>query len=43
MMKTVKRIPNQSLAKIYLARQIALERGSLNISPRVKNKRRVST
>jgi len=29
-----KDVPYQSLAKIYLARQIALERGSLNITER---------
>lgn len=29
-------VPYQSLAKIYLARQIALERGSLSRSPRKK-------
>ena len=34
-----KDVPYQSLAKIYLARQIALERGALNTSPRVKKKR----
>jgi len=29
-----KDVPYQSLAKVYLARQIALERGSLSRSPR---------
>jgi len=33
-----KDVPYQSLAKIYLARQIALERGALYTSPRVKKK-----
>ncbi|MBM4332787.1 MAG: hypothetical protein FJ117_16510 [Deltaproteobacteria bacterium] len=31
-----KDVPYQSLAKVYLARQIALERGSLGRSPRKK-------
>ena len=31
-----KDVPYQSLAKVYLARQIALERGYLDISPRKK-------
>ena len=31
-----KDVPYQSLAKIYLARQIALERSSLSISPKNK-------
>jgi predicted DNA binding CopG/RHH family protein len=34
-----KDVPYQSLAKVYLARQIALERGSLNLSPRKKRKK----
>jgi predicted DNA binding CopG/RHH family protein len=33
-----KDVPYQSLAKVYLARQIALERGSLIRSPRKKRK-----
>ncbi len=33
-----KDVPYQSLAKVYLARQIALERGSLIRSPRKKGK-----
>jgi predicted DNA binding CopG/RHH family protein len=33
-----KDVPYQSLAKVYLERQIALERGSLNQSPRKKRK-----
>ena len=33
-----KDVPYQSLAKVYLARQIALERGSLIRSPRKKDK-----
>jgi predicted DNA binding CopG/RHH family protein len=33
-----KDVPYQSLAKIYLARQIALERGSLSISQKEKDK-----
>ena len=35
-----KDVPYQSLAKIYLARQIALERGSLSRSPRKKRDHR---
>jgi predicted DNA binding CopG/RHH family protein len=35
-----KDVPYQSLAKIYLARQIALERGSTNRSHKTKGKRR---
>ena len=35
-----KDVPYQSLAKVYLARQIALERGSLSRSPRKKGNRR---
>jgi len=34
-----KDVPYQSLAKIYLARQIALERGSLNISSKKKDQK----
>ena len=34
-----KDVPYQSLAKVYLARQIALERGSLIRSPRKKGKK----
>jgi len=33
-------VPYQSLAKIYLARQIALERGTLSRSPRKKSERK---
>jgi predicted DNA binding CopG/RHH family protein len=33
-----KDVPYQSLAKVFLARQIALERGSLILSPRKKRK-----
>ena len=36
-----KDVPYQSLAKVYLARQIALERGSLSRSPRKRGDRRV--
>jgi predicted DNA binding CopG/RHH family protein len=36
-----KDVPYQSLAKIYLARQISLERGSLRISPK-KRKQKVN-
>ncbi len=35
-----KDVPYQSLAKVYLARQIALERGSLSRSPRKKRDHR---
>jgi predicted DNA binding CopG/RHH family protein len=35
-----KDVPYQSLAKVYLARQIALERGSRGRSPRKKGNRR---
>jgi len=34
-----KDVPYQSLAKIYLARQISLERGSLRIAPKKENKK----
>ncbi len=36
-----KDVPYQSLAKVFLARQIALERGSLSRSPRKRGDRRV--
>jgi len=36
-----KDVPYQSLAKVYLARQIALERGSASRSPRKKGNRRL--
>jgi predicted DNA binding CopG/RHH family protein len=36
-----KDVPYQSLAKVYLARQIALERGSLSRSPRKRGDLRV--
>jgi predicted DNA binding CopG/RHH family protein len=38
-----KDVPYQSLAKVYLARQITLERGSLSISPRNRGGRKVHT
>jgi len=34
-----KDVPYQSLAKIYLARQISLERGSFRIAPKKENKK----
>ena len=37
-----KDVPYQSLAKIYLARQIALERGTLSRTPNKKSARRAS-
>ena len=37
-----KDVPYQSLAKIYLARQIALERGTLSRSPKKKSARRAT-
>jgi predicted DNA binding CopG/RHH family protein len=37
-----KDVPYQSLAKIYLARQIALERGTLALSPRKRSARRAT-
>ena len=41
MLANKKDVPYQSLAKIYLARQISLERGSLRISPK-KRKQKVN-
>jgi len=35
-----KDVPYQSLAKVYLARQIALERGLLSQAPRKKGSRK---
>jgi predicted DNA binding CopG/RHH family protein len=37
-----KDVPYQSLAKIYLARQIALERGTLSRTPKKKSARRAT-
>ena len=36
-------VPYQSLAKVYLARQIALERGALRLSPVKREERKVHT
>lgn len=38
-----KDVPYQSFAKIYLARQIALERGTLSSTPEKKGARRAAT
>ncbi|MBI4620479.1 MAG: BrnA antitoxin family protein [Desulfobacterales bacterium] len=37
-----KDVPYQSLAKIYLARQISLERGSFRTAPKKENKKHVT-